>query len=544
MSRTVLKPGPSPNSCLTCRRRRKKCDLSKPRCERCLKGGYECLGYETRGSRTIVNPPDRGTATAPRSRPISLGVSTEAVRSEARESVIVGLAEDRQDSADPNLGYNPAASILGAALLYRINRLNSPTNEDNNALDSSEEFDRLWPQDQNQLIIYSRSRTRRSSCSRLSFDEIPQDQSQRASSWFMTPPTPIRDFLVARLKESKRLVSTIYLGTKLLHTLSEDPCSPTVRGCISLIDNMEQKLVTASRIKLPINDVAERLMAQVELSFLKFTAVDTASGYISLQKALPMLLELVATDTSLYAEYPKGNLVVSLPHTLAATRPEIKQFVMYDIVASFLLGTPPLVEYGYDGECDSRSHGLEWVHGVPVALVQVISQVNSWRAGSRAAPLGDWRELERRVLDWKPQFVMSNDKDSAISNDARRAVQESWRHVALIYIYMGICGVSSHDSRVQESVHRIVQLGETVAHLPISVQMFAHCVIAGLALRLEKHRLLVYEKLHTFKDMRVWFFRGPQFSQVLYHLWHGVGAGGAPVTWDDYIQSRWAVIPI
>ncbi|KAH7337619.1 hypothetical protein B0J17DRAFT_432579 [Rhizoctonia solani] len=45
MAYAKLKPGPRRTSCLTCRQRRKKCDLARPHCERCLKGGFECLGY-------------------------------------------------------------------------------------------------------------------------------------------------------------------------------------------------------------------------------------------------------------------------------------------------------------------------------------------------------------------------------------------------------------------------------------------------------------------------------------------------------------------
>ncbi|KAG8683456.1 hypothetical protein FRC08_014275, partial [Ceratobasidium sp. 394] len=40
------RPGPIGKSCLTCRRRRKKCDQTRPFCERCTKGKFECLGYD------------------------------------------------------------------------------------------------------------------------------------------------------------------------------------------------------------------------------------------------------------------------------------------------------------------------------------------------------------------------------------------------------------------------------------------------------------------------------------------------------------------
>ncbi|KAF8606247.1 hypothetical protein BDV93DRAFT_364052 [Ceratobasidium sp. AG-I] len=39
-------PGPVGTSCLTCKRRRKKCDRARPGCERCATGGFHCLGYE------------------------------------------------------------------------------------------------------------------------------------------------------------------------------------------------------------------------------------------------------------------------------------------------------------------------------------------------------------------------------------------------------------------------------------------------------------------------------------------------------------------
>ncbi|KDN33127.1 hypothetical protein RSAG8_13784, partial [Rhizoctonia solani AG-8 WAC10335] len=253
--------------------------------------------------------------------------------------------------------------------------------------------------------------------------------------------------------------------------------------------------------------------------------------------------QIVADDSNLFMEHPNGNLLVSFPRALSAPRYELRRFIIYDTVAAFVLGVSPLVQYGYDGECDSRSHGLEWIHGIPVALLDAISQVNSWRAGPRV-PLDDWEVLERRVLAWQPSSAARTEDSAAEGASAARvAVQEGWRHAVLIYIYMGICGVSSHDLRVQASVHRIVRIGQIVANLPIGVHMLTHCVVAGLAARLEKHRLLVHEMLLSFKDTRVWIFRGPQFGQVLYHLWHGVGAGGAPVTWDDYVQARSAIAP-
>ncbi|KAH7323353.1 hypothetical protein B0J17DRAFT_241069 [Rhizoctonia solani] len=257
-----------------------------------------------------------------------------------------------------------------------------------------------------------------------------------------------------------------------------------------------------------------------------------------------MFLRLVASDSTLYTEHPNGNLVVSFPRTLRAPQHELGRFILYDTVTALVLGVSPLVEYGYDDEWDSTPHRLEWIHGVPVLLLEAISYINSRRTGSKAL-LDDWQALERRVLAWQSPFTIPEGEcTNEHISETRVAVQEGWRHVVLIYIYMGICGVSSHDSRVRASVNQILQLAETVGNLPIGMHMFFHCVVAGLAARLERHRVFVYNMLLSFKDTRVWLFQGPQFSQVLYHLWLGVGTRGAPVIWDDYVRSRCAVVPI
>ncbi|EUC61271.1 fungal zn(2)-cys(6) binuclear cluster domain protein, putative [Rhizoctonia solani AG-3 Rhs1AP] len=363
---------------------------------------------------------------------------------------------------------------------------------------------------------------------------------QRASYWFTLPPSSV----AGSLFRQKSSIWVIYLGARLFQALGGNPHTTTVPRCINWIDKLEQKFACNFRNSSTQNDVAEWLLTQLEVAFLKFTAVGSGSGYLALKKALPVFLRLVAVDPSLHIERPRGDLVISFSRTFSAPRYEIQWFVVNDTITSLLLGVQPMVEYDYNSECDSTSHGLEWIHGIPVALAETISQVNSWRAGSRVAPLDDWRNLETRVLAWQSPRTVTEPQESGANITARLAIQEGWRHVTLIYIYMGMCGVSSHDQRVQTLIMHIMQLGEAVNDLPIGVHVFVHCVVVGLAARYERHRCTVHEKLLSFKGTRVWLFHGVEFGRILEHLWYGVGAGGGPVTWDDYVRSRCAVVPI
>ncbi|CAE6467875.1 unnamed protein product [Rhizoctonia solani] len=587
---TKSKPGPRRTSCLTCRKRRKKCDLARPSCDRCLKGGHECLGYnysefheETqRADANIPVPPQLqlGSMTFPASTIGSESVHSSALNREPGHPHSSPPPEDRQYINRKFAGYDPTPSTFESALLHSTARSTPCTNDSNAAMHALEDYNSSWPQHRSQLATprngpahqplntteplqtVSGTRTDKNylyTIIQALYKSIPPSVDatqimreghfvqiiheyhlQRAKYWFTAPPSSIT---ISLLQGPKTMIWTMYLGTKLFQALSENTHNTMIPRCIGWIDKLEQNFGNF-RSNSPLDGAADWLLPQFELAFLKFTTIGSSSGYLMLRKTLPVFLLLVAIDSNLHVERPSGNLAISFPRTLGAPQHELKLFVIYDTVTSLLLGVLPLVEYDYDGECDSASHGFEWMHGIPVPLIETISKVNSWRAGSRAAPLDDWHNLESHVLAWQPQLAVAEDEEFGVDITVRLAIQEGWRHVTLIYIYMGMCGVSSHDARVQASIRQIIRLGEAVDNLPIGVHVFAHCVVVGLGARYEKHRSFIHDKLLSFKGTRVWLFRGSEFSRVLEHLWHGVGAGGAPVTWDDYARSRSAVLPI
>jgi hypothetical protein len=144
----------------------------------------------------------------------------------------------------------------------------------------------------------------------------------------------------------------------------------------------------------------------------------------------------VAADTELYMEHPGGNLVISFTRALGSPRRELERFLEYDTTTAFVLGVPPLVEYGYSNEQNCLFAGFEWMHGIPMEFVETISRINTWRAGSRVSPLDDWVALESYILGWRPRPTVPDREKSNTENIARLVVQESWRQVVLIYFYM------------------------------------------------------------------------------------------------------------
>lgn len=95
----------SRTGCLTCKNRRKKCDEGRPRCERCVRGGFECLGYEHH--RRAV--PGLGSDQAQPSTPASSSTSPGS----SAPPQLIGLGADLTDNF-PGVPMDTSLSTPGA----------------------------------------------------------------------------------------------------------------------------------------------------------------------------------------------------------------------------------------------------------------------------------------------------------------------------------------------------------------------------------------------------------------------------------------------
>ncbi|KAG9119140.1 hypothetical protein FRC07_005998, partial [Ceratobasidium sp. 392] len=128
-------------------------------------------------------------------------------------------------------------------------------------------------------------------------------------------------------------------------------------------------------------------------------------------------------------------------------------------------GVPQAIEYDTSTpSLKSYVHPTEWVHGCPLELKIMLADINKYVVWSQAGVIPDWRNLEQRLLSWQssPQDTIPDEESWKMI--ARLAIQESWRHTLLIYLYMSVCGLASDDTRVSSSVRQVFQILDTVKH--------------------------------------------------------------------------------
>ncbi|KAG8713887.1 hypothetical protein FRC08_012670 [Ceratobasidium sp. 394] len=239
--------------------------------------------------------------------------------------------------------------------------------------------------------------------------------------------------------------------------------------------------------------------------------------------------------------------VISVASILASTRYELAHFILLDSFCSMLYALPQVIDYDTSVmPLESDIHPVEWFHGCPATFQATLVDINSLFHRKQPGLRLEWKSVERYLKSWRPVVQTSGDGESW-GTIARLAIQESWRHTLLIYLYMAVCGTTSDDPRVQASVRQVFQLITTVKQSEktlVSIHLLGQCLVAGVCARTEKQRATARERLGDPFNNGIWILRGSDFLPVLDHLWHGAAANGQPIRWSDYVFSRRAALPI
>ncbi|QRV96385.1 Fungal specific transcription factor domain [Ceratobasidium sp. AG-Ba] len=355
----------------------------------------------------------------------------------------------------------------------------------------------------------------------------------------------IRQYYTQRIVASAMIHWSLYIGARMFWALRQDGEHANIARYAPWLDRLDQLCLASPRD--PLDDPMGRLAAALELIYLRCITSGAKQGYACLRSMAPIFMQIAATDPVLWSHHsPNG---ISLAHALVSPTFDLGRFICMDIVASLVFGTPPLIEYDTTHPMidSSVKHTMEWSYGCPPEFTFLIVKINQWRArrldSCHEGP-PPWKEMDHLIWAWRSRCDYGPDPESG-RLVMRFSVQEGWRHALLIYLYMGMYGVTSHDPRVQSSVRQISLLHAHIwSRLPPNVYFMIPLLIAGICTRSESDRLKIRSVVSALGHQKTWLLQGVDFALVLDHLWEGVAADGRPVRWDDYIASRRAIVDL
>ncbi|CAE6406620.1 unnamed protein product [Rhizoctonia solani] len=508
--------------------RKKKCDEKKPDCERCVLGGFDCLGYAHLGAISAKR--------ATRGSTENLGTSSPSV---SQDNFIINSSPALSFASDPagqtswsvapidtSSSPFPPPGNVGVWQQGQHSLVTTTPSYESKSIPINPQLDPFDIENMKQLIVTQYARL----AHRIAFRPFPYQVELGLANYL--------------IRGSHLIYKTLYLGARISQALLDDT---NWQRYIGWIDTFHNRILgtQSSLIETDVNHLADRLAANCNLAVYAFMILNSSVGYTIFRKGVPMFLQLAAKFPDLW----KGDSAISLSQALHA-RHELGKFTLMDTVAALAFGISPLIHYDTTIRMEDYKPGkfqfMEPVYACPIIVLITLARVNASRVSrlmdqDETTPAGI-QEYEAAVQNWKPHVDYADQPSQLIT---RLAVQEAWRQAALIYLYMGACAASSADDRVEALVRQVAQLAGTVeAGTHFETHLFVPCLIAGVAARKEKHRTILRKKIQVSQKAEACLLRGADFSSALDHLWHGAAAEGSPVTWDDYVNSRLLLISL
>ncbi|CAE6477234.1 unnamed protein product [Rhizoctonia solani] len=362
---------------------------------------------------------------------------------------------------------------------------------------------------------------------------------------FREPFFSIEEGISGRIRNSNIARWSMYLGARVIADFSS---GTNPQRYLSWIFHFCQQLTVTSTLTEPAPSLQSRLGSLCDLVCLGSPISGSTTGYSLLQRCTPVFMQLAALNPKIWVD----DLSISVPEVFRSSQHDVIQFVVHDTLTALTLGIPPQLQYDTTSVWVDKAtgHYMECIYGFPVGVLILLAEINARRTsrmiGKAAQNQCDCRSIDDRLKSWSPIVDHTNEPSNDI---ARLAVQEAWRQATLIYLYLGMSEVNSADPRVERAVQQVVQLGSIITKgSSLGLHLLVPSLIAGVAARQEKHRAALRSKVaseHSSKiNLLLLPVRGADFVAVLDHLWHGVGSGGSPVTWDDYVRSRCTVLPL
>ncbi|KAG8772971.1 hypothetical protein FRC12_002804 [Ceratobasidium sp. 428] len=356
----------------------------------------------------------------------------------------------------------------------------------------------------------------------------------------------IRESLSQRLYtcHTKRLI--MFIGCKVIRCLASGTSTESLSFYKNWLDQLDKELRLAPDWNLTFVESQNRRSGMLELAFIRFRLSNGTSVYRLLLDFSPVFLQIALAETARQLT-PSKSVSVSLAHLFASGRCELAYFALLDSLCSMLYAVPQTIDYDTSVQLSrAHSHPVQfWIYGCPPEFQMALADINTDFHRGGAGKHLNWKLVEQNLMSWKP--VLSASDGESWRTIARLAVQESWRHTLLIYLYMAVCKIASDDVRVQASVQQIFQLAGTIkpSEAPvINTHLVAQFLIAGACARDEKQRTIARERLGGEFDRGPMILKSSDFLPVLDHLWHGAAANGRPILWSDYVQSRQAALPV
>ncbi|CAE6448708.1 unnamed protein product [Rhizoctonia solani] len=344
--------------------------------------------------------------------------------------------------------------------------------------------------------------------------------------------------------------------------------SQEIRTRVILLSNVFGALGKSPVLNSKVRSVVTYLSAEAHQSIGRFNSTEPASlremDMMNALKSIDLMMEVIllrrfagsipsivglmevaAPVFRRACPEPLGQLV-NLPNILVSPSINLRHYAETDIMTATLLARRMFLRYDilYTPEINERfmgsQAGLHWLHGIPDQLIILLAWVNMLHEdfGMNVDPL-IISQIEMEVERVK---ITPSTSDDPVYTIRRFAVQECWRLVVYIHLYVTLCGAHAEDPRVVKFVKRFMRfLGGIKPARTVDTFLSLPIMFIGTFVSRKQDRELLFRRLTSMQECTMPGRAGHDCLMVLCDIWKRTEREQRPARWADLRISCQAI---
>ncbi|CAE6434001.1 unnamed protein product, partial [Rhizoctonia solani] len=344
--------------------------------------------------------------------------------------------------------------------------------------------------------------------------------------------------------------------------------SQEIRTRVILLSNVFGALGKSPVLNSKVRSVVTYLSAEAHQSIVRFTSTESAPlreiDMMNALKSIDLMMEVIllrrfggsiSTIVGLMeaaspvfrraCPEPLGQLV-NLPNILLSPSINLRHYAETDIMTATLLARRMFLRYDilYTPQINElfagQQAGLHWLHGIPDQLIILLAWINMLHEdfGTNVDPLLV-SQIEMEVERVK---VTPSTSDDPVYTIRRFAVQECWRLVVYVHLYVTLCGAHAEDPRVVKFVKRFMRfLGGIKPARTVDTFLSLPIMFIGTFVSRKQDRDLLFRRLTTMQECTMPGRAGHDCLMVLCDIWKRTEQEQRPALWADLRISCQAI---
>ncbi|KEP48791.1 fungal-specific transcription factor domain protein [Rhizoctonia solani 123E] len=360
-----------------------------------------------------------------------------------------------------------------------------------------------------------------------------------------------REGVIAQFSSSQEIRTRVILLSNVFGALGKSPVlNSKVRSVVTYLSAEAHQSIgrfnstePASLREMDMMNALKSIDLMMEVWTHSLFLVDC---HLTLMKVILLRRKLKAAPVFRRAcPEPLGQLV-NLPNILVSPSINLRHYAETDIMTATLLARRMFLRYDilYTPEINERfmgsQAGLHWLHGIPDQLIILLAWVNMLHEdfGMNVDPL-IISQIEMEVERVK---ITPSTSDDPVYTIRRFAVQECWRLVVYIHLYVTLCGAHAEDPRVVKFVKRFMRfLGGIKPARTVDTFLSLPIMFIGTFVSRKQDRELLFRRLTSMQECTMPGRAGHDCLMVLCDIWKRTEREQRPARWADLRISCQAI---